>query len=333
MRRACLTTFFFVLLSLCACVSGVPVSTSTPTIAESHPSGSGGNPCLEQTVSEDQGATPKTGPVRTAIHLSSITTQPGAPVGERTLLLADLDYSVEDFEPGHFKIMAQFETITNGLTTDGGFRDYPFPRSAVGKLHFCFPLSYVWNLPNIKRPLTVHFMLNRVYESGVSEPIAKTDFFTFPSAEQGSGLLSDGAIRSDEYAVALIKVYSTFEQYAAGQRYCVDHFPELASAINEGFDRWTSKYSGVNAEVNSSFVKWAATREGGDPQKTQQMINDLRQAATRNATQGDPEQLRHQCRWFSKFIGSRHSDPEVSLSPELALIRRQENVSESLRRP
>lgn len=331
MRQACLHTLcvFVVLFSACACVSKVPVTASTPTLSESHPSESSGDPCVEHTVFQDQAHTPETGPIRTAIHLTSISPQPGAPVSERTLLLADLDYSVEDFEPGHFKIMAQFETTTEGLTTDGGFRDYPFPRSAAGKLHFCFPLSYVWNLPNIKRPLTFHFMLNRVYESGVSEPIAKTEFLTFPSTEQGSSLPSDGAIRSDEYDVALIKVYSTFEQYAADQRYCTDHFPELASAINEGFDRWTSKYSRVNAEVNTSFVKWAAIREGGAPHKTQQMINDLRQAATRNAAQGDPEHLRLKCRRFSEFIGSRKSDPEVSLSSELALIRQQENTPES----
>jgi hypothetical protein len=326
MRRACLNTFLVVviLLSACACVSGVPIRTTTAAIPESHLSAPGGDPCLGQTVFEDQGTVPKTAPLQTAIRLLSISPQPGAPVSEKNALLAELDYSVEDFEPGHFKVMAQFETVTDGMTTDGGFRDYPFPQSAAGRLHFCFPLSYVWNLPNIKRPLTVHFMLNRVYESGVSEPVAKTDFLTFPSAyEQASGPSSDGAIRSDEYAVALTRVYSTFEQYAAYQRYCADHFPELASAINENFDRWTSKYSGVNAEVNTSFVKWAATREGGDPQKTQQVINDLRQAATRNSTKGTPEQLRHKCQWFSKFIGSRHSDPEISLSSELALIRQQ----------
>ena len=333
MRRACLNTFFAVvtLLSVCACISRVPTSTSTPTHSESHPSGAGGNPCLDRTVFEDEGTMSKTGPMRTALHLSSIMPAPGAPVNEKTLLLADLDYAVADFEPGHFKIMAQFETITDGMTTDGSFRDYPFPRSAAGKLHFCFPLSDVWNLPTIKRPLTVRFMLNRVYDSGMSEPIAKTGFFTFPSAGQDGGLPSGGASGSDDYAVALIKVYSTFEQYAADQRYCADHFPELAANVNEGFERWTSKYSGANAEINSSFIKWAAIREGDDPQKTQQMINDLRQAATRNAAQGDPEQLHRKCRAFSKFIGSTHSDPEVSLSAELALIRQQESTSDSHR--
>ena len=274
---------------------------------------------------EDQAEQPE--PTQTAIRLLSVAPQPGAPVSEQTALVADLEYAVKDFEPGHFKIVAQFDTDVEGATTDGSFKTYPFPKVAVGKLRFCFPLRHVWNLPNIKRPLTVRFMVSEVYESGMSVPVAKTAPLTFSSTGQTNVTPRPGSSpSSDRYAAAVIHVHSAFEQYAADGSYCAEHFPEFASDINDSFERWTTAYEHVNAEINDLFVRWVAARVGGDPRRTQQMVNDMQQIAARNAAKGTPEQLHKKCALFSGFIGGRNSDPEFTFSSQLAIIRQQKNA-------
>jgi hypothetical protein len=338
MRRACLcfSTMGIVLAATCACVtqapmtpSASPVTTPASATAEAQPPPKDVDPCLGQMRFEGQGIGADPGaPTETSIRLLSITPQAGTPVGENTALQADLAYSVRDFQPGHFKIMAQFDTYTS-MTTDGAFKNYPFPESPAGKLHFCFPLRFVWNLPDIKRPLVVRFLLNRVYESGMSQSVARTEKVTFASSAEASNVpRSAAATRSDEYDVALVKAYAMFEQYAADSRYCAEQFPELAPETNESFERWVQRYSRVKAEVNALFIKWVAARTGGDPRTAQQMVDDFRRVAALNSTKVAPEQLRNKCRLFSSFMASTYSDPEANLSSELRVIRQGANVVE-----
>jgi hypothetical protein len=329
MRPASLTTSLLgiALVWMWGCASHGPVSTAAHPPSDTQLSTNGDDPCLKQPAFEypDAGAG-QPAPTESGIHLLSISPQPGSALSEQTALLADLEYSVAGFEPGQFKILAQFDTDTRGLTTDGSFKNYAFPKFAVGKLRFCFPLRHVWNLPNIKRPLTVRFMLNRVYESGLSVPVAKTATLIFPSTGQTDVTTPPAdSMPSDEYAAALTHVYSAFQQYAADRRYCADHFPEFAPAINASFERWTTTYSGVNKEVTDLFVKWVATRVGGDQRRTHQMVNDYGQVAMQTAARGTREQLNNRCGLFSRFLDGRNSDPEVTFSSQLAAIRSQEN--------
>jgi len=130
--------------------------------------------------SDQEASAGEVSPARTSIKLLTITPPAGTNVRKEMVLLADLAYAVQDFEPNRFKIMAQFETTRRGMTTDGTFRNYPVLKAAAGKLRFCFPLTHIWDRPGMKWPLSVRFFLNRMHDDGVGEVVAQTDALAYP---------------------------------------------------------------------------------------------------------------------------------------------------------
>jgi len=123
-------------------------------------------------------------PATTTLKLVSISPTAGATLSVDTVLSADLEYTVQDFEPSRFKILAQFDTDRSGRTTDGTFKAYPVLKSAAGKVHFCFPMTHVWSRPEVTRPFVVRFYLNReLGEKGRSVVIARTQALAFAATQ------------------------------------------------------------------------------------------------------------------------------------------------------
>jgi hypothetical protein len=114
--------------------------------------------------------------------VKTATPQDGANVTPDTVLTADVDYAIKDFEPGKYIVMAQVETTSPGTTTNGGFEDVAV-KDASGHLVVKFPLRYVWNLPQVKFPLVVHFNLNEKLQDGASTPIASSQPVTLNAAD------------------------------------------------------------------------------------------------------------------------------------------------------
>jgi len=98
-------------------------------------------------------------PADSTLQLQSVTPDPEETVEKGTVLTAVLAYQIKGFEAGQFVIFAQFNTMSDGATTDGTFNRYPVPMAQSGSLRFCFPLSDVWNDPGVARPLIVRFYL------------------------------------------------------------------------------------------------------------------------------------------------------------------------------
>jgi hypothetical protein len=84
-------------------------------------------------------------------------------VDENSVVIADLIYAIADFKDGSYSILVQFET-NDPLKTNAGDspKQYYELNSASGQYQIEFPLKYVWNRPDIKRPLHMWFFLTRL---------------------------------------------------------------------------------------------------------------------------------------------------------------------------
>ena len=109
------------------------------------------------------------------LTVESIFPAANMPITVKTVLVADLEYSIEDFLPGAYFVMVQVDTKNEHMTTDGQFPNssYPILTEPHGKLRFSFPVKYVWWSPNVKHPLNVHFYLNKKTDSKHSHIVAK----------------------------------------------------------------------------------------------------------------------------------------------------------------
>jgi hypothetical protein len=122
---------------------------------------------------------------RSAIRLVSITPAAGSVLLQDAVLAADLEYWVQDFEPGRYTILAQFALQEPRRTTDGDFprSEYPILTSPAGRVHFCFPVAYVWKRP-VAIPFDVFFLLNKwVGDAGKSSGVAHTEHLQYSASK------------------------------------------------------------------------------------------------------------------------------------------------------
>jgi hypothetical protein len=163
------------LTSLAACAANPP-NTDTAAPPVSRATSKGGCAAIA-----DQ--TPSNEPAPTANSLRLVTIEPiaGSHVQKSTVLVADLAFTVKDFDSGKYILFAQFDTTKPKRTTDGKFDSYPLLKYASGGYHLCFPLADIWDVPDVKRPLSVHFLLNTIDDAYHNHAIAITDRLSYPT--------------------------------------------------------------------------------------------------------------------------------------------------------
>jgi hypothetical protein len=97
------------------------------------------------------------------LRLIEVTPKPGSEVTKDTVVEARLAFSISPNDGGEFFVLAQFETNLPGRTTDGSFplRKTRTLQQRNGEVTLSFPLTHVWDEPDVKRPLTMWFFLNK----------------------------------------------------------------------------------------------------------------------------------------------------------------------------
>jgi hypothetical protein len=131
------------------------------------------------TMSNQALSTGQPAPTKNSIQVMAIAPSAGSTVQESTVLTADLAYTVRDFEPGHYLVFAQFDTTTQGTSTVGTFKGYLPVKYANGRYRLCFALANIWKVPDLKRPLSVRFVLNKIDDASHNHSIAVTEPVSF----------------------------------------------------------------------------------------------------------------------------------------------------------
>ena len=114
------------------------------------------------------------------IELSSISPPTGTRVARSTLLVADLDFAVKEFQSGQYRISAEFETLTGETRARGRLEAPQVLKSARGSIRLCVPLADVWDTPDMRQPLAVRFTLDRIEDAHRNHPVASTGKLIYP---------------------------------------------------------------------------------------------------------------------------------------------------------
>jgi hypothetical protein len=107
-------------------------------------------------------AMPSTRDADATLRITSISPWPGTALGPDMIVSAELEYFVPQFAVGEYFVIGQAE-MNDGSTSDGNFPDdlYPVLLEPEGRIHFHFPVYYVADQVNLKRPIVIWFYLNR----------------------------------------------------------------------------------------------------------------------------------------------------------------------------
>jgi hypothetical protein len=114
------------------------------------------------------------------IQLTSISPPSGTRVARSTLLVADLDYAVNDFQSGQYRIAARFDTLTSDRNAGGSVPSIPVLKSPSGSLRLCVPFADVWDMPDLRHPFAVRFTLIRIDDARRNHSVASTNKLTYP---------------------------------------------------------------------------------------------------------------------------------------------------------
>lgn len=111
---------------------------------------------------------------QSTLIVNTIAPSAGTQLTKKAVIGAKLSYNITPFDNGRYTIFAQFETKKGKNTTDGDFpnADYLSLSQSTGQLNFSFPIKYVWNHKEVKRPFVMWFYLVKWRDSSSSTRIA-----------------------------------------------------------------------------------------------------------------------------------------------------------------
>jgi hypothetical protein len=124
---------------------------------------------------------PKPSPA--TIRIRSVTPPVGSVITSQTIIVAELEYSVERFEPKRFKLAATAAETRPGYTwslaaTDG--EESQVLAEAAGTRTVRFSAKLLWEKPDLKQPFEIRFTVNQLVGTwGVSVEAARTDAVMF----------------------------------------------------------------------------------------------------------------------------------------------------------
>jgi hypothetical protein len=233
----------------------------------------------------------------------------GDKVTADTVLNAQLDYAVQDFARDKFIVMTQVETTSQDVTTSGGFPAVAVDK-ASGRLVVKFPLRYVWNLPEVKFPLIVHFNLNEKLAGGGSSPIATSQPITFDAADGRVSPPTDP--KRVAYEAALVQVEGVFASVQQERDLCAERYPQLSPTIRDAYSKWIDRNARVREEVERrEQQQMQATSHDADVEKFRKaraaLIRDMLSSASADT-------IESRCRLYADNLAS----PRLSFNEDLA---------------
>jgi len=95
----------------------------------------------------------------TSLKLLKMTPRSGAEARRDTVLVLDLEFQVEDFQPDKYFPAVLFRKSDGGFLGSQGFLAPHYFEHAAGKARFCVPIAALYEKDNIRWPLEALVML------------------------------------------------------------------------------------------------------------------------------------------------------------------------------
>jgi hypothetical protein len=177
-------------------------------------------------------------------RLISISPADSSYVSRDSTVVAELEYSIDRFEPGMYKLNAQFETTDPQVTTGGGLQEHPELQYAHGTLRFCYPLRGIWSHAQVRFPLALKFNLTKRNEDGSTQVIAQSPTTHFNAADLPATALRHAAPTADQLAMreAVQTLHSLLVAIELHVQMCVDAFPDMKSSLMPPLEAWQKQY-------------------------------------------------------------------------------------------
>jgi hypothetical protein len=164
-----------------------------------------------------------------ALRLTSITPADSSYVISKTMVVVELAYDIDSFEPDKFELIGQFNDADFNSSTGGFFGQHPELQYAHGAIRFCFPLRGVWSSPTAKWPLELVFNLARRNDDGSFLVIAQSSITRFNSHDTPLRAVTRAPPTAEQVAMrnAVETLHTSFESIPGHIEACHAEHPVM----------------------------------------------------------------------------------------------------------
>jgi hypothetical protein len=191
-----------------------------------------------------------------SIKLISVSPADSSYVSRDSTVVAELEYSIDRFEPGMYQLNSQFETTDPQMTAGGGLQELPELQYAHGAIRFCYPLHGIWSQPQVRFPLAMKFYLTKRNEDGSTQVIAQSPITHFNAADLPATALGGAAPTADQLAMreAVQTVSSMLEAVELQVQMCAEAFPDMKSSLMPPLEAWQKQYSKLKKKSDALYL-------------------------------------------------------------------------------
>jgi len=225
-----------------------------------------------------------------SLKLTAVSPADNSFVSRDSTVVAEIEYSIANFEPGMYQVLAQFETTDSGVTSGGGVQEQPEVQFARGALRFCYPLRAIWSMPTIRFPLALKFNLTKRNEDGSTRVVAQSPVTHFNAVDR-SGASARAAPTADQLAMreAVHELSGLLNYVELHTQMCAEAFPDMKSSLLPPLEAWQKRYSKLKERSDALYLDMVRQQIPGIARNDALRIRDGQQAAFRRQIESVPD--------------------------------------------
>jgi hypothetical protein len=273
----------------------------------------------------DSGVAVESGDPRvTAVELLSMTPGEQGRIDRHTIIEADVEFHIVDFQPGQFFLDVRFPT-TYGSNSLGSRATRPNLRSAHGRAHLCVPLADIFDDPDVRWPLTAIVSVHQDLQGGGHRPVADSRLTTFSSFDVPADLEAKRASRPpEEYVHALMQAFSFYESPRVLNEVCSARFPAMQETFARTFPAWRARNARTIDFINALQIEQFKLGGKNSGEVARQIFESLRGSFKTEIEKFSDAQLNEMCRTMVRQLADPNYDNNGAIGNEMRIVREWE---------
>jgi len=225
-----------------------------------------------------------------SLKLIAVSPADGSYVSRDSTVVAEIEYSIDRFEPGMYQVLSQFETTDPHATNGGGVQEQPELQYAHGALRFCYPLRAVWSMPQLRFPLALKFNLTKRNEDGSTRVIAQSSVTHFNAADL-SAASGRAAPTADDLAMreAVQTVNGMLRAVELHVQMCAEAFPDMKSSLTPPLEAWRKRYAKLREKSDTLYLDMVRQQIPGITREDALRVREGQQTAFRQQIESAPD--------------------------------------------
>lgn len=253
-----------------------------------------------------------------SVTLLAVDPPEGAELRKDTVLAADVQFRIANYQPKSYFLVAMFPTAGFGSMSPGGPGDTPMLEHASGKVHLCVRLQEVYDHPAMVWPLSMRIRMLRLTDGRNVDSAGLSSQVKFKSPDAPV----DQKRRPDEYYDSLKHASSYFENRVLLYKLCIARYPATQPAFTRAYRGWEGRHrADIELAAELQFDNYKEMF-GGRPDVAANFADSVA-ATSRKYYEGLPAAaLKNECDMKLSELADPDDTTNIVVGDEMKILRK-----------